>query len=290
MATTCKDSDGGKKYDVKGTATGGDANGYSSLTDSCAGGGGADIRMLAEAYCSGNTILEENYICPNGCSNGACIAPCTDSDGGKNYYVKGTATGNENGQRVTSTDGCRSDSKTLAEVYCNGTDLKVDQYVCQYACTNGACMKAPPVNGICGNTTNTCARGTFSDVADTTTAYLWKCAGSNGGTTASCSAPRTASVNGVCGFNTNSCAKGTFQDVMDSISFYLWKCVGSNGGTTASCSAPKSVPVPVNGICGNTTNSCAKGTFSDVPDSMIASLWKCVGKNGGTTASCSVLM
>jgi len=70
----CTDSDGGKNYYIKGTATGGDSNGYSSLTDSCAGGPGVDIRTLAEAYCSGNTILKENYICPNGCKDGACIA------------------------------------------------------------------------------------------------------------------------------------------------------------------------------------------------------------------------
>jgi cysteine-rich repeat protein len=69
----CTDSDGGRNYYVKGTAIGGDSNGYSNLTDFCAGGGGVDIRTLREAYCSGNTILAENYICPYGCNNGACL-------------------------------------------------------------------------------------------------------------------------------------------------------------------------------------------------------------------------
>ncbi|MBW2992294.1 hypothetical protein KY345_03700 [Candidatus Woesearchaeota archaeon] len=69
---------------------------------------------------------------------------CTDTDGGKEYYVKGTAKGLENGQLATSTDGCRYDDVTLAEVYCDGSELKVTQYVCDFICEDGACVKAPP--------------------------------------------------------------------------------------------------------------------------------------------------
>ncbi|MFH1711246.1 MAG: hypothetical protein ABH840_02965, partial [Nanoarchaeota archaeon] len=39
----------------------------------------------------------QEYICPDGCSNGACLREasqtCIDSDGGKNYYTKGIAKG-----------------------------------------------------------------------------------------------------------------------------------------------------------------------------------------------------
>ncbi|MEA3343527.1 MAG: LamG-like jellyroll fold domain-containing protein [archaeon] len=66
---------------------------------------------------------------------------CTDTDGGKDYYTKGTATGYENSQLVTSTDGCRYDSKTLAEVYCDGANLKVEQYICPNGCEDGACLR-----------------------------------------------------------------------------------------------------------------------------------------------------
>jgi len=45
------------------------------------------------------------------------------------------------------------------------------------------------VNGSCSTTLNSCAVGAFSDSADTATNYLWGCAGTNGGTTASCSLP-----------------------------------------------------------------------------------------------------
>jgi len=69
------------------------------------------------------------------------IATCTDSDGGKDYYEKGTATGWEGNQWVTSTDGCRYDGKTLAEVYCDGSNLLVAQYECPNDCENGACVQ-----------------------------------------------------------------------------------------------------------------------------------------------------
>ena len=41
----------------------------------------------------------------------------------------------------------------------------------------------------CGTTNNTCSVGTFTDVTDTSTNYLWSCA--NNGTTTSCSLPKT---------------------------------------------------------------------------------------------------
>ncbi len=49
-----------------------------------------------------------------------------------------------------------------------------------------------PINGSCSATLNQCLTGAFSDVADTSTNYLWSCLGSNGGTTASCSLPITS--------------------------------------------------------------------------------------------------
>ncbi len=59
------------------------------------------------------------------------------------------------------------------------------------------------VNGSCSTTVNMCLSGTLSDQTDTSSANLWQCVGSNGGTTASCStaivqAPVTVTpVNGV---------------------------------------------------------------------------------------------
>ena len=57
-----------------------------------------------------------------------------------------------------------------------------------------------PINGACGSangqtvtsapTANLCTAGTASTVTTTSTAYAWNCAGSNGGSTAACSATR----------------------------------------------------------------------------------------------------
>lgn len=54
-----------------------------------------------------------------------------------------------------------------------------------------------PVNGKCGSSLNSCAPGTFREVTDTSTSYLWNCLGSNSGTTASCNIakPPTTSLN-----------------------------------------------------------------------------------------------
>src|ERR1019366_4928140 len=41
-----------------------------------------------------------------------------------------------------------------------------------------------PISGSCSTTLNQCTLGTFSDVTDTSSNYLWSCTGSNGGTTA----------------------------------------------------------------------------------------------------------
>ena len=59
---------------------------------------------------------------------------CNDTDGGKNYYVKGAITWLDNLIPVTNTDNC--DGNRLTEWYCTG---KIS-YSCQYGCENGACI------------------------------------------------------------------------------------------------------------------------------------------------------
>ena len=146
---TCTDSDGGIDYYTKGTATSSVEGGYDELTDFCAGGGGADIRMLAEAYCSeSNTVLRENYICPNGCDDGACIPYCDDSDGGKDYYIKGKA---ERFGEVTEgyssledfcAGGGGADIRMLAEAYCTDEEFVYrENYICPNGCDDGACIE-----------------------------------------------------------------------------------------------------------------------------------------------------
>jgi len=64
---------------------------------------------------------------------------CTDSDGGKDYYVKGY-TINENG--VRDDDVCMSDpeGKVLNEYYCDENGGKGIEYTCPNGCSDGACI------------------------------------------------------------------------------------------------------------------------------------------------------
>ena len=69
---TCTDSDGGKNYYTKGNVTvctyGVQSGGCGLLSDNCVG------NTLQEGYCDGNNNRVDSYVCPNGCSNGACIS------------------------------------------------------------------------------------------------------------------------------------------------------------------------------------------------------------------------
>ncbi len=61
---------------------------------------------------------------------------CTDSDGGLNYYTKGTVTGSE-----TLEDFCVNTIK-LSEALCNNDGREAyAQYDCPSGCSNGACIQ-----------------------------------------------------------------------------------------------------------------------------------------------------
>lgn len=66
---------------------------------------------------------------------------CYDSDGGKNYYLRGTVEYSNGKVEESLTDYCRAyNSSTLVEFYClNNTRASID-YVCPYGCINGACI------------------------------------------------------------------------------------------------------------------------------------------------------
>ncbi|MCK4634356.1 MAG: hypothetical protein KAT37_00605 [Candidatus Aenigmarchaeota archaeon] len=60
---------------------------------------------------------------------------CTDTDGGKNYYEKGTATMGG----TSLSDHCNSDN-SLTEKYCSDEEIKWVKYECLHGCENGACI------------------------------------------------------------------------------------------------------------------------------------------------------
>ena len=106
---------------------------------------------------------------------------CTDSDGGKDIFVKGTA---NSGYNVV-TDDC-VDGLNVNEAVCleDGT-IGVYTYGCQGGCSNGACIKSPQEQGF-RNAEWTCADGhvekqgepTSCKTTDTWLAYAGKsCSG-----------------------------------------------------------------------------------------------------------------
>ncbi|MEI7750172.1 MAG: LCCL domain-containing protein [Candidatus Moraniibacteriota bacterium] len=126
------------------------------------------------------------------------------------------------------------------------------------AATSGSVTCAAPVNGSCGSVNGTsvsslssgsaglCGTGAVSSFSGSGP-WSWQCTGSGGGSTASCSAQKTATVvNGSCGSANGTtvstaptsglCNSGTASGVSGS-GPWTWTCAGSGGGSTASCSA-----------------------------------------------------
>lgn len=66
---------------------------------------------------------------------------CTDSDGGKNLYTKGTTSGKYGTVAGSSTynDYCLSDNQ-LVEYYCSGSNVLFRTYSCSDSCASGACV------------------------------------------------------------------------------------------------------------------------------------------------------
>jgi hypothetical protein len=135
---TCTDSDGGKDYYVKGESCG---SGTCKI-DNCYNDN------LVEYYCENDQLREEIPSTPEGyvCYGGIFVeeTTCTDSDGGKNYYVRGKVSGYEDGVYGEITDKCvkyaPEDYLVLNEGYCIDNKAHIIQYNCPNSCEDGACI------------------------------------------------------------------------------------------------------------------------------------------------------
>lgn len=126
---------------------------------------------IEEVYCGAGGMPEQITIkCPYGKLRGAkvCLSldpskKCTDSDGGKDYYVNGAIRGyNQWAEELQTKDYCVNnpdDKKTLMEAYCDGYMVKFENYTCPGECSEGACVNASPVQ--CDNFKKKCADGSF---------------------------------------------------------------------------------------------------------------------------------
>lgn len=177
----------------------------------------------------------------------------------------------------------------------------------------------PPEDGACGSAAgqpsvsqpapaDSCSSGQYVSGASTDSLWNWQCAGVNGGSSTSCTAPRRKPPsNGTCGpaagvetdaqpSGADACSAGIFSDQTDSSTDFRWRCAGENSGTSTFCSAPKA-PEPIDGVCGPADGSprpgqpteedaCTAGTYR-TRFSIGAVNWSCDGINGGATANCS---
>lgn len=134
-AEECSETDDGNDIYNKGTTT------YKTLirTDHC-----IDSKWVMEYWCGGAYISGSQYHCPDGyvCEDGACIVGdrwCTDSDGGKNYYEKGTVTT----EARSYTDKCYENGM-IGEFYCKGVQVTEYTRWCpdkdNYECLDGVCV------------------------------------------------------------------------------------------------------------------------------------------------------
>ncbi len=186
-AGSCTDSDGGKVYEISGVVRSENNGRIYESKDECSVPFGDDSRkfvdecsgaecMLHEKACSEeqmefappNSIIIFDYQC-NHCVKGACItnttrnfclidgrcidvSPCTDTDGGLDYYTKGSSLGVYYASSAgllgygEQTDTCEN-STTLIERKCFDTYyasgfFDSERVICQNGCVDGACVKS----------------------------------------------------------------------------------------------------------------------------------------------------
>jgi hypothetical protein len=143
-----------------------------------------------------------------------------------------------------------SDGSVVADNVCAGT--KLTSQTCTASCSgipiSQSCnTQACPTNGSCGTvhgtnrtsapstTTEKCSAGTASSVSGSGP-WTWTCAGSNGGTNASCSASKLTAQ---CGLNKGECRLGQLTGSIygdEGTNEWWWQCRG--GSQVETCVIP----------------------------------------------------
>ncbi len=161
--SSCTDSDGDDPYNKGTTQIIDQGVVIDTQQDSCA----SYFYGLEERYCEWSAqdskyVIKkksiDNYCKPGyECQDGKCIPfaspTCTDSDGGQNLEVKGTASGIDGGVPVSKTDSCYS-TTIVNEAYCYNENIYQTSKTCPTgkACLDGACVAS--VTPICKDSDN----------------------------------------------------------------------------------------------------------------------------------------
>jgi hypothetical protein len=241
------------------------------LLNSCSVGNLEDIA---------DTATQHQWICL-GLNGGADSIECKLD---KSPVAINGACGTTLNQCVTGIFKDLNDSGNISQWQCMGINQGQSSATCQKI--NSV---STPINGSCGVSNNSCMSGDLQDLADSSSNYIWKCNGRNGGASSpNCQQAINLSptpINGSCGVSNNACLSGNLQDLADTSSNYVWKCLGRNAGTDSpNCQAV--IPtVAVNGVCSTTSQDCISGRAYDLADSSTHFKWQCMGINGGTNSS-----
>lgn len=160
----CNDSDSGINYYVKGNVKLYIGLRKKTYHDKCSGWG----EFVKEYYCKRNRVRSKIYDCAKEnmvCKDGACVkdkaTACTDSDNGKNYYIKGNIYGNfqENpafedadfcslynastgeDARVEACEYLPLNHCSVREYYCaSSLNIGLTINTCKAGCKDGACL------------------------------------------------------------------------------------------------------------------------------------------------------
>ncbi len=182
---------------------------------------------------------------------------------------------------------------------------------------NGSCGSSEAQGSITAPSSNLCSTGNATIVTSWTGSFTWSCNGVNGGTPASCSAPRqytlTFDANGgtlptpltkVVAYNNEI---GTLSTTTRDGYVFKWWFDSAIGGTQVTQNTKILLDTTVyaqwdlsiNGVCGTasseatliapTTQLCASGTPSSVTSWTGSFTWTCTGQSGGLNAACSTL-
>ncbi len=138
MSARCTDEDNGTNTSVRAEVVAFvGINKVADNYDSC-----TDDATLHEYFCDGdNSSASIDLPCGSGfkCLTGRCVkSACSETDGGIDIYVKGTATSSNQ----TKTDFCTTDN-SVREYHCVADDIVYDSFNCgdNYTCVDGQCEK-----------------------------------------------------------------------------------------------------------------------------------------------------
>ncbi len=215
------------------------------------------------------------------CENGRVNIPLPAKSECQAFKTTLTAVKGATSQEQVYYNYCGKDEETC---FFGPEDRRLSHHICQSSHAQAgadqlinqvshAVRGGPPQ---CGSEAKTCAVGRPGELEgwllryyNTVRYHVWTCLADGYGTLKFCQ-KRIPFVNGQCGTSYLQCVTG---NPMGIIQGKQWGCQGSGGGRTAICTMPDSK-------CGSTHNTCAAGTFRDLPDTDSQCRWMCVGDTG----------